>query len=160
MVEQTSFKIRVKEITITESKKYKEVFVTHQYLIRSKDFKKKLLYSCSKKDNFLHLSGINVNLSTASFLINAMMEHLLDFNFHKKGKYENSIKGSVRKKIKSLKRVNTLFQEDILIEEDFKKIKLYMPLPPRIKRLHLDSKYFFNLLITIITNVLKTSKYD
>lgn len=43
------FKIRVKEITITESKKYKEVFVTHQYLIRSKDFKKKLLYSCSKK---------------------------------------------------------------------------------------------------------------
>ncbi len=60
MVEQTSFKIRVKEITITESKKYKEVFVTHQYLIRSKDFKKKLLYSCSKKDNFLHLSGINV----------------------------------------------------------------------------------------------------
>ena len=149
MVEQTSFKIRVKEITITESKKYKEVFVTHLYLIRSKDFKKKLLYSCSKKDNFLHLSGIN-----------AMMEHLLDFNFHKKGKYENSIKGSVRKKIKSLKRVSTLFQEDILIEEDFKKIKLYMPLPPRIKRLHLDSKYFFNLLITIITNVLRTSKYD
>lgn len=49
------------------------------------------------------------------------MEHLLDFNFHKKGKYENSIKGSVRKKIKSLKRVSTLFQEDILIEEDFKK---------------------------------------
>lgn len=122
MVEQTSFKIRVKEITITESKKYKEVFVTHLYLIRSKDFKKKLLYSCSKKDNFLHLSGINVNLSAASFLINAMMEHLLDFNFHKKGKYENSIKGSVRKKIKSLKRVSTLFQEDILIEEDFKKI--------------------------------------
>lgn len=160
MVEQTSFKIRVKEITITESKKYKEVFVTHLYLIRSKDFKKKLLYSCSKKDNFLHLSGINVNLSAASFLINAMMEHLLDFNFHKKGKYENSIKGSVRKKIKSLKRVNTLFQEDILIEEDFKKIKLYMPLLPRIKRLHLDSKYFFNLLITIITNVLRTSKYD
>lgn len=49
MVEQTSFKIRVKEITITESKKYKEVFVTHQYLIRSKDFKKNYYILAAKK---------------------------------------------------------------------------------------------------------------
>ncbi len=95
MVEQTSFKIRVKEITITESKKYKEVFVTHQYLIRSKDFKKKLLYSCSKKDNFLHLSGINVNLSAASFLINAIMERSLKMTliFIKKEKMKIVLKG-------------------------------------------------------------------
>lgn len=49
MVKQTSFKTRVKEIAITESKKYKEVFVDHQYLICSKDFKKKITIFLQQK---------------------------------------------------------------------------------------------------------------
>ena len=68
MAEQTSFKTRVKEIAITESKKYKDVFVDHQYLIYSKGFKKRDYYILSaEKDNFLHLVGINTDLSAASF---------------------------------------------------------------------------------------------
>lgn len=49
MVKQTSFKTRVKEIAITESKRYKEVFVDHQYLICSKDFKKKITIFLQQK---------------------------------------------------------------------------------------------------------------
>lgn len=127
MAEQTSFKTRVKEIAITESKKYKEVFVDHQYLICSKGFKKREYYILSaEKDNFLHLLGINTNLSAASFFDKCFDRTLIeeDFNFNKNGKDENSIKGSVRRKIKSLGRVNTLFQGDILIEENFKRNKI------------------------------------
>ena len=52
MVKQTSFKTRVKEIAITESKRYKEVFIDHQYLICSKDFHKKDYYIlAAEKDN-------------------------------------------------------------------------------------------------------------
>lgn len=47
-----------------------------------------------------------------------------DFDFNKNGKDRNSIKGSVRRKIKSLERVSTLFQDDILIEEDFRRNKI------------------------------------
>ena len=47
MAEQTSFKTRVKEIAITESKNYKDVFVDHQYLICSKGFKKRYYYIIS-----------------------------------------------------------------------------------------------------------------
>lgn len=47
-----------------------------------------------------------------------------DFNFNKNGKDENSIKGSVRRKIKSLEKISTLFQDDILIEEDFRRNKI------------------------------------
>ena len=127
MAEQTPFKTRVKEIAITESKKYKEIFVDHQYLICSKGFKKRDYYILSaEKDNFLHLVGINKNLSAASFFNKCYDGTLIedDFDFNKNGKDENSIKGSVRRKIKSLERVSTLFQDDILIEEDFRRHKI------------------------------------
>lgn len=140
MVKQTSFKTRVKEIAITESKRYKEVFIDHQYLICSKDFHKKDYYIlAAEKDNFLHLIGINTNLSAASFFDKCFDGTLIedDFDFHKKGKDENSIKGSVRRKIKSLKRVSTLFQEDILIEEDFKKNKIVCAIATTDKKITL-----------------------
>ena len=127
MAEQTSFKTRVKEIAITESKNYKDVFVDHQYLICSKGFKKRDYYILSaEKDNFLHLVGINTDLSAASFFDKCYDGTLNedDFDFNKEGKNENSIKGSVRRKIKSLEKISTLFQDDILIEEDFRKNKI------------------------------------
>lgn len=47
-----------------------------------------------------------------------------DFDFSKQGKDEKSIKGSVRRKIQSLERVSTLFENDLLFEENFKKNKI------------------------------------
>lgn len=44
MTEQISFKARVKQVAIEESKKYKEVFVVYPYLICSKAFRKKDYY--------------------------------------------------------------------------------------------------------------------
>lgn len=77
MAKQIPFKTRVKQIAIAESKKYKDLFIDHQYLICSKKFQKRDYYIISgEKDNFLHLVGINTYLSAAAFLINAMMEHL------------------------------------------------------------------------------------
>lgn len=113
MAEQTSFKTRVKEIAITESKKYKDVFVDHQYLICSKGFKKRDYYILSaEKDNFLHLVGINTDLSAASFFDKCYDGTLIedDFDFNKDGKDENSIKGSVRRKIKFLEKYALYFK--------------------------------------------------
>ena len=75
MAEQTSFKTRVKEIAITLSKKYKEVFVDHQYLICSKGFKKEItiFFQPKKIIFFILLELIQIYLPHL-FLINAMME--------------------------------------------------------------------------------------
>ena len=75
MAEQTSFKTRVKEIAITLSKKYKEVFVDHQYLICSKGFKKEIaiFFQPKKTIFFILLELIQIYLLHL-FLINAMME--------------------------------------------------------------------------------------
>lgn len=127
MVEHSSFKTRIKEIVIIEAKKYKAVFVDYQYLICSKGFKKRDYYILSaEKDNFLHLVGVNTALSAASFFDKCFDGTLNeeDFDFSKQGKDEKSIKGSVRRKIKSLERVSTLFENDLLFEENFKKNKI------------------------------------
>lgn len=124
MAKQVSFKTRVKRIAIAESKKYKDLLIDHQYLICSKQFQKRDYYIISgEKDNFLHLVGINTYLSAAAFFDKCYDGTLTedDFDFNKRGNDENSIKGSVRRKIRSLKRLGTLFQNDLLIEENFRK---------------------------------------
>ncbi len=47
-----------------------------------------------------------------------------DFDFNKSVNDESSVKGSVRRKIRSLERISTLFQDDILIGEDFSRNKI------------------------------------
>lgn len=75
MAEQTSFKTRVIEIAITESRKYKEVFVDHQYLICSKVSKKEtIIFYLLKKIIFsISLESTQIYLPLP-FLINAMMD--------------------------------------------------------------------------------------
>ena len=141
---QTSFKKRVKEIAINESKKYKEVFVDHQYLLCSKGFKKRDYYIISaEKDNFLHLIGVNTNLSALAFFDKCYNGTLseADFDFAKKGKDESSVKGSVRRKINSLERMNTIFQEELLIEEDFRKNKISCAIATTDKKVTLGFSY-------------------
>ena len=124
MAKQISFKTRVKQIAIAESKKYKDLFIDHQYLICSKKFQKRDYYIISgEKDNFLHHVGINTYLSAAAFFDKCYDGTLTedDFDFNKRGNDENRIKGSVRRKIRSLERLSTLFQNDLLIEENFRK---------------------------------------
>lgn len=141
---QTSFKTRVKEIAIKEAKKYKEVFIDHQYLLYSKGFQKRDYYIISaEKDNFLHLIGINTSLSAASFFDKCYNGILLedDFDFMKKGKDENSVKGSVRRKINSLERMSTIFQEELLIEEDFRKNRISCAIATTDKKITLGFSY-------------------
>ena len=122
-----SFKNWVKETIINQSRIYNSIFVENQYLICSHGFVEKDCYILSdEKNNFLHLVGVHTNLSPDDFFIKCFNESLTenDFDFNKNSQTENSVKGSVRRKIKSLEKLETLFEHDLLIEEGFKKYKI------------------------------------
>ncbi|MCR0507558.1 PBECR4 domain-containing protein [[Clostridium] innocuum] len=127
MDDKISFKERVKITAIKESKNFKSIFVDNEFLICSHSFEKKDYYILSaEKDNYLHLVGIGTQLSASDFF-NKCYDGTLsldDFDFNKNGQDESSVKGSVRRKIQSLERLATLFENELLIEEGFKRNKI------------------------------------
>lgn len=111
--EVLSFKERVKNVAINESKNYKRIFVDYEYLICSQVFSNKDYYIISaNEDNYQHLIGINSSLSAKYFFIKCFNGTLqeTDFDFNKSGQSEKAIKGTVRRKIKVLGNMMTLFQ--------------------------------------------------
>ena len=127
MDDKISFKERVRLTAIKESKSFKSIFVDKEFLICSHTFKKRDYYILSaEKDNYLHLVGIGTQLSALDFF-NKCYDGTLsldDFDFNKNGQDESSVKGSVRRKIQSLERLASLFDDDLLIEEGFKRNKI------------------------------------
>ena len=127
MDDKISFKERVRLTAIKESKSFKSIFVDKEFLICSHSFKKRDYYILSaEKDNYLHLVGIGTQLSALDFF-NKCYDGTLsldDFDFNKNGQDESSVKGSVRRKIQSLERLASLFDDDLLIEEGFKRDKI------------------------------------
>ena len=127
MDDKISFKERVRLTAIKESKSFKSIFVDKEFLICSHSFKKRDYYILSaEKDNYLHLVGIGTQLSALDFF-NKCYDGTLsldDFDFNKNGQDESSVKGSVRRKIQSLERLASLFDDDLLIEEGFKRNKI------------------------------------
>ena len=127
MDDKISFKERVRLTAIKESKSFKSIFVDKEFLICSHSFKKRDYYILSaEKDNYLHLVGIGTQLSALDFF-NKCYDGTLsldDFDFNKNGQDESSVKGSVRRKIQSLERLASLFDDDLLIEEGLKRNKI------------------------------------
>ena len=122
-----SFKERVRKIAINEAHNYKATFVDCEYLVCSDAFLIKDYYIISsEKNNYLHLIGVNALISPLDFFekcINGSLEES-DFNFIKRGQAEGEVKGSVRRKILVLPKIMTLFTNDLIVQENFKRNKL------------------------------------
>lgn len=121
---EVSFKERVKNIAIQGATLYKYNFIDFEYLICSKAFSTNNYYIAkSDKANYLHLIGINSNLSAESFF-NKCLDGTLqeeDFDFIKPKQSEKSVKGSVRQKIKILLDMLNMYDKPLLAQENFKK---------------------------------------
>lgn len=124
---ENSFKERVRMEIIKAAKQYKEIYVDYEYLICSEAFIKKDYYIiAAEKDNFQHLTGVHSKIKAQSFFDKCydgtLSEH--DFDFIKKGQDEKTVKGTVRRKIKVLPDIMTLFKVGLQAEESFKKNKV------------------------------------
>lgn len=127
MMAGESFKERVRQEAIKESKRYKEIYVDYEYLICSKAFVKRNYYIINaEKDNFQHLTGVHSKINAQEFFDKCVDGSLSeqDFDFVKKGQDEKSVKGTVRRKIRVLPEMMDLFREGLQAEEGFKKNKI------------------------------------
>ena len=124
---EVSFKERVRLTIIEMSKQYKEKYVDYEYLICSSGFKNKQYYIVdAEKDNYQHLTGVHSALSASDFFEKCYSGTLdeNDFDFNKNGQSEKEVKGTVRRKIKVLPNMMTMFENAVNAEEDFQKNKV------------------------------------
>ncbi len=124
---EVSFKERVRLTIIEMSKQYKEKYVDYEYLICSSGFKNKPYYIVdAEKDNYQHLTGVHSALSASDFFEKCYSGTLdeNDFDFNKNGQSEKEVKGTVRRKIKVLPNMMTMFENAVNAEEDFQKNKV------------------------------------
>ena len=121
-----SFKERVKNEIIKNSKLYKENFIDVEYLICSEAFCCGFHIFKADEGNYLHLTGVHTDLSPEKFFekcYNKTLEEA-DFDFIKPHKSEKSVKGSIREKIKVLPDMVRLFEKELLAQDNFKKNKI------------------------------------
>lgn len=125
MAENISFKERVRNVAISEADAYQKNYVENTYLIFSTQFINNDYYILSaEQDNYLHLIGVNTDLSAKEFFKKSKLGTLKDndFNFIKINQDEKNVKGSVRRKINCLPKLKTLFfSNSLFFEENFKK---------------------------------------
>ena len=124
---EKSFKKRVRLEITDAAEKYKKVYLDYEYLICSEAFVKRKYYIISaEKDNFQHLTGVHSLISSKKFFDKCYEKTLSeeDFDFKKTGQDEKSVKGTVRRKIKALPDMMSLFYDGALAEESFKKNKV------------------------------------
>lgn len=142
MEHNNSFKERVRQVAIKQSKIYNNLFVNQQYLICSYDFKENDFYILSgEQTNYLHLVGVNTSLTPKEFFnkcFNGTLEES-DFDFSKKNTNPSVIKGSVRRKIQSLELLNNFLIKNYLLKKTLKKIILRVLSLQVIIKLLLDS---------------------
>ena len=127
IVENISFKERVKNIAIECSSKYRDNLCNYEYLVISDAFTDKYCIISAEKDNYMHLIGVNSQLSAQDFyqkcIDNTLTEN--DFDFNKKNQSEKSVKGSVREKIVALPSFCDMFtKSDLKCQQDFSKGKV------------------------------------
>lgn len=117
----TTFKERIKNTIIDCSKIYYKNFIKKEFLIYSKSFANNSFYTITaKKDNYLHLTGLNTRLSPNMFFDKCFSGTLQENDFEINSKQQ---KGSVRRKIKILREAMNmpLLINDMQIEENFEK---------------------------------------
>lgn len=118
------FKQRVVREAIAGAKLYKTVFVDWEYLVCSDAFTKCNYYTISGiKGNYCHLVGVHSLIKPEEFYDKCFDGTLdeSDFDFIKKGYDEKSVRGTVRQKIMALPMIDTIFDDLLLAQEDFKK---------------------------------------
>ena len=123
-MESLSFKEKVVQIAIEQAIHYKEVFVDYEYLLCSEAFVKHDYYIISANaNNYRHLIGVNTAISADDFFVKCIDGELTeaDFDFVKKGRSEKEIKGSVRRKIRSLPYLTSMIGKDLVVQEDYNK---------------------------------------
>lgn len=123
-MDKISFKERVKLNSIKYSKIYKEKFVDKEYLLFSNAFKNDKYYILrAHENNYLHLIGVHTTLNPIDFFNKCLNGSLSenDFDFIFKNKEEKTVKGSVRRKIISLKQLDSFFNNITGIKENFGK---------------------------------------
>ncbi len=126
-MEKIPFKERVKNIAIDCAVKYTNTFCNYEYLMISNAFAEKYVKIHADKDNYMHLLGINSNLSASDFYNKCIKGTLTanDFDFKKKNQSEKSTKGSVREKIVALPHFCNMFSAfDIECQQNFSKGKV------------------------------------
>ena len=124
MENQTAFKKNILASICGGARQYKAVFLDYEYEICSKAFSAQGSYIISAtKSNFLHLTGVNTNLTAEQFFDKAFDRSLTvdDFDFCKKGQSEKIVKGSVRRKVEFLPCLARIFSATTLVEEGFEK---------------------------------------
>lgn len=124
MSDIVSFKTRVKDEAIKYAKDYQEIMVDKEYLIFSKSFSIQPYYILKAyRNNYLHLIGVHTTLNPEEFFNKCLEGTLLesDFDFAFKDKNENEVKGTVRRKIKSISEFKNFFANVVGVEEKFGK---------------------------------------
>ena len=123
-MESLSFKERVAQIAIEQAIHYKKVFVDYEYLLCSDAFIKQDYYIISANaNNYRHLIGVNTAISADNFFVKCINGELTecDFDFVKTGRSEKEIKGSVRRKVRSLPYLTSMIGKDLVVQEDYNK---------------------------------------
>ena len=119
-----TFKQNVLSAICNGAQVYKDIFIDFEYQVFSKSFTRNSFYIISAtKSNFLHLTGVNTQLSADQFFDKALNKSLTenDFDFTKKGQTEKMVKGSVRRKVRFLSSLDKIFDKSTLVEESFNK---------------------------------------
>jgi len=131
--EKISFESRVVSQIIEVVKLYKREFIDKEYiLISSSMADKKFFHISSKSLNFLHLTGVKTYLKPKQFYSYALSGKLETKYIYIPNK---SVKGSVRRKLKSLFFLeNFLNSEDLRLEEDLVKNKVFCKLATSNKK--------------------------
>lgn len=123
-METVSFKERVAQVAIDQAKQYRDVFLDFEYLLCSEAFIKQDYYIiAATANNYRHLIGVNTAISADDFFercINGSLSEN-DFDFKKSGRSELEIKGSVRRKIKSLPFFTAMMGSELVVQEDYTK---------------------------------------
>ena len=121
-----TFKERVRDVAIATAKVYNQNLVGYEYLVCSRAFAGGYKEIKADGNNFMHLVGVNSDLSADEFW-NRCLDGTLsedDFDFNKRGQDAKSVKGSVRQKIQVLRCVPDIFDLELRAQEDFRKNRI------------------------------------
>jgi hypothetical protein len=115
-----SFVGRSISVVCSCAKEYQKQLVPFLFIVESDLFVEQKTYQLRfYPDNFLHLTGLRTKLSPMDFWSKALSGALTESDLDSEQFKNHEFKGSLRTKIQSLPYLASLFDYDILFEEDF-----------------------------------------